>query len=108
MKLMHTDEALCEIIRRSRKIVIKRNYHAVEILAASSCGLLIALLTTINCIPRMAMTTTDNSVYGSLLLGVEKGGYVLVALVAFVLGVMVALLCIKCRRLRDCKREEEE
>ena len=56
----------------------------------------------------MAMTTTDNSVYGSLLLGAEKGGYVLVALVAFVLGVMVALLCIKCRRLRDCKREEEE
>ncbi|MBQ0134292.1 MAG: hypothetical protein KBS46_04090 [Clostridiales bacterium] len=48
--------------------------------------------------PEKLAVTSAGSVYGSFLLSREAGGYVLIALIAFVLGVTVTLLCLHYRK----------
>lgn len=99
------EEEMSEIIRRSKRIILRRNYRAVQTLSAITAVLIVALFGIIRFVP--GKQTGYNSVYGSLLLGSEAGGYVLVAFVAFLLGVFIAVICLKCRKLHDNTEEED-
>ena len=97
--MKYTDEEmLSEILKRSVRVCDERRRRACRYLAGAGAALLIALITAISYIPeRMAGSYTGGSLYGSLMLGREAGGYILAAVIAFALGVVVTLLC---QRLR--------
>lgn len=101
-----TEEELAEIKKRSKRVIYKNNQRSVRILG-SMTGVTFALLCLmIRFIPERTMETTQNSVYGALILGERAGGYVLIAVVAFALGILVTLFVHKHRALSKPESEE--
>lgn len=101
-----TEEALEEIRKRKEKITEKRNRRMMAGMTAAAAVLTAALVALIGLFSGEGMTYSD-SVYGSFLLSREAGGYVLAAVIAFVLGVVVTLLCLKWKKLRREKENSE-
>ena len=93
-----TEEALVEIMRRSDQIMIRRDRRACRRLSGAAGALLTALVLVIALLPETAATAYNGPVYGSFLLSAEAGGYVLAAVIAFALGVVITLLCLKQRQ----------
>ena len=66
--------------------------------------MLMAFLLLVICMmPGSPGSAFTGTVYGSFLLSAESGGYVLAAVVAFVLGIVTTLLCLKIRNKRKAQ-----
>ena len=85
-------------MRLSDQIIIRRDRRACRRLSGAAGALLTALVLVIALLPETAATAYNGSVYGSFLLSAEAGGYVLAAVIAFALGVVITLLCLKQRQ----------
>ena len=93
-----SEEALAEIMQRRDRIVRRRTRRACQALAGAACLLTVVLLVVIGMLPGRSGQASAESVYGSFLLSAEAGGYVLAAVIAFALGVLVTLFCLKRRK----------
>ena len=87
-------EAMNEIMKRGKNESLKRIKRTNMLLSVISCMLFISLVTVIVLVPNVSgdVTYTNETVYGSFLMRPQTGGYVLVALLAFVFGVVVSIL----------------
>ncbi|MBE5925257.1 MAG: hypothetical protein E7271_12510 [Lachnospiraceae bacterium] len=87
----NTDDALSEIKKRGKLIKKKHEQRITKILSATTCLTTFLLLGAFSV---FANTSVDNSqsVYGSFLLFADIGSYVLTAVIAFILGVIVTVL----------------
>lgn len=90
-----TEQALLEIMRRRDRIVVARNRRACGRLSGAVGALFAALVLVIAVFPGRWGTASVSSVYGAFLLSREAGGYVLAAVIAFVLGVAVTMLSLR-------------
>ena len=102
------EEALAEIMRRSDQIKIRKSCRAYKVLSCVSGVLFFVLVFMIALFPKDITATSGGSVYGAFLLSRESGGYVLVAVIAFVLGIAVTLLCLKYTKFTKLKKNYEE
>ena len=93
-----TEEALAEIMRRSEGIVLRRNRRSCRRLSGAAGALFAVLVLVIALLPGRTEAASIGSVYGSFLLSAESGGYVLASVIAFTLGVVVTLLCLKMKK----------
>ena len=91
------DEALSEIRKRGRKIREKRNKRIAGALSTATVISTFMLFVSISVFTGNVVTGTD-SAYGSFLLPTEVLGYVLVAIIAFVLGVIITVIARKNKR----------
>lgn len=101
------DEALSQILRRSERIALRRKRRSCQRLTGICSALLAVLVLGITVMPEKLAVTSAGSVYGSFLRSREAGGYALIALIAFVLGVAVTLLCQHCRKKQEDTRNEQ-
>lgn len=101
-----TEEALTEILRRREQLVSQRNRHTLRVLSGAASIILSALMVAITLLPNGVSSAPAGTVYGSFLLSAEAGGYVLAAVIAFVLGVCVTLLSLRYRRRKTNHKEE--
>ncbi len=93
-----TEEAISEIMRRSRRVSIRRDRRACRKLSGAAGALFAVLVLVIALLPGKVAIEYSSSVYGSFLLSQEAGGYVLAAVIAFVLGVVITLLCLRYKK----------
>jgi len=96
---------MVEIMKRSENLKSKKainNYLIGFSIAIAACLALIILVGA--SIANVKPEVTDNTVsqYGSLVISAPYMGYVVIALLAFILGVLVTLLC---RRIREFKQK---
>ena len=99
-KLKYTDDqALSEIARRSKAIREKKLRQTTTLLSGVSGVLFLVIVTVFAALPKGG-AQADGSVYGSFLLSMEAGGYVLVGVLAFCLGAALTLLCLWINKLR--------
>ena len=103
-----TEEAMCEILHRSEKITNRRNHWQQMALSCTAGVLGIVLIALIAMLPGETAMNLNASTYGALMAGKEKGGYVLIALVAFVLGVTVTLACLRYRKKKSNESDVED
>lgn len=101
------DEALSQILRRSERIALRRKRRSCQRLGGICSALLAVLALGITVMPEKLSVTSAGSVYGSFLLSREAGGYVLIGLIAFVLGVAVTLLCLHYRKNQNKTGDEQ-
>ncbi len=100
-----TQEALAEITRRSDQIRTRRSRCACRFLSGAA-GVLFATLTlVITFITQNAVCAHKSSLYGSFLLSQEAGGYIFTAVIAFLLGIVTTLLCIRIRKTKSGDKE---
>ena len=95
------DEALEEILKRGRKIREKRNKQITGVLSTTTVILTFILFLSISLFTGNVVTGT-HSAYGSFLLPTEVLGYVIVAVIAFVMGVIITVI------VRQYKRKEND
>ena len=94
------EEALSEIKRRSTKIRKEEAKKKEIILSAVSACLMLALVVVIGIFGGAGVVAGAGSAYGSFFISAESGGYVLVAIAAFLVGVIVTVV-IKHRLKRE-------
>ena len=88
-----TEERIARIHERAKELGKERKRRVMRIEAAVSTMLAVCLIATIGFISRSggasAVTASDAGYAGASLVGVEAGGYILVALLAFMLGAII-------------------
>ena len=94
------DEALEEILKRGRKIREKRNKQITGVLSTTTVILTFILFLSISIFTGNIVTET-HSAYGSFLLPTEVLGYVIVAVIAFVTGVIITVIVRKNQKEND-------
>ena len=98
------DSQLNEIVERSDRLKIKKEYtKRIASTAIGSAVCLIIMVAVISMLPgspNMSETGTMSD-YGSMIIMTPSVGYVVVALLAFLLGILVTLLC---KRIYDMKK----
>ena len=98
-----TDEFVSLALRRGAE---KRNRRVCRRLSGTAGVLLAALVLVIGALPGGASASLPGTVYGAFLLSAQAGGVVLAAVLAFLLGVAVTLLCVKRKTNKEnCKEE---
>ena len=86
-----TENALKEIKRRAKVIRQKREKKITDILTMSSFFSLIALIAVISTYSSSKVSGLQTE-YGAFILSAETGGYILAAVLGFVLGVSITLV----------------
>ena len=84
-------EQLDQILFRSEKLRQRKELCALRGLSAAAAALIWVLAVCIGAPGRTGFAKSQ-TVYGSFLLSEETGGYVLVAVLAFAVGIVVAVL----------------
>lgn len=105
-----TDEQLREIMKRADVVKEKRTIRKSLHMRALSVCICAVLLTVVSFyLPQLNSAPQESAMhgYGSLLLAAPYIGYVAVGILAFALGVCVALLCIRLKELREKEREQK-
>ena len=83
------DEALNEIFKRGKEVKYRHDRRVTRLLEASSLVLVFSLIGVLGVFT--GETKGSESFYGALMLSENTGGYLLVAAIAFILGITVAL-----------------
>ena len=103
--MKHTkQEQLDEILLRGEMLRQRKDRNVMRGLSGSVAVLFFALAACISTFGGTGVLNTETD-YGSFLLSAETGGYVLVAVIAFVAGVITAVLI---NRYRRTKQEQME
>ena len=100
-----TEERVKIALRRGEALARSRDRRIGRGLSASA-GVLFAILVLVICmLPGGASASSPGSVYGAFLLSAEAGGYILSAVIAFLLGVAVTLACMARKKSRSDTRK---
>ena len=95
--MIHTnDQMLQEIISRSLKLKKQREKRVIHALAGSSCAL--CMMMAVFLWGEFGNRSSAGSIeeeYGAFLLSPAAGGYILVALIAFVIGIIITIIAYK-------------
>ncbi len=106
-----SDEAMERILRRGREIRSERDRRTTRILGGVSAALFTALIAVLVMMPGKSHAEAGSSVFGAFLLPSEAGGYVIAAVIAFALGIVITILAIRYRNNRrngDKPKEDGE
>ena len=97
------EDQMAEIRRRS---LLYREKKQIRTLSLLTSGLGVLLVAVMMFAPEVSGTVEkSSSVLGSMILGPEAGGYVIVALLAFSLGIMVTIITQKYRKTDEMQNE---
>lgn len=91
------NEALRESLRRASVLKQRRARRKTGALSATTAGLLLAIIGAGWSFAYRGGGTLQETAFGAFLLPSERGAFILVAVAAFVVGVLVTLLCIRSR-----------
>ncbi len=86
-----TDEALREVYKRSDRLIRKRERRIRNVMCALSVFLFTGMIAIIANLAGTPGAEGVQSVYGAFMLSSDAGAYVLVAIIAFMLGIAVTL-----------------
>ncbi|RKM63341.1 hypothetical protein D6856_04255 [Butyrivibrio sp. XB500-5] len=103
---MTGEERLSELHRRMKGLRKKRQSRMINAMGMVSTALFACLFIIIQHLGVGQFGTTTNLYSGSSLLYEEAGGYVLTAIVAFVVGTIVTVICVR-KHNRDKENGEE-
>ena len=99
------EDQMAEIRRRS---LLYREKKQIRVLSLLASGIGVLLMAVLMIAPGVSGTVgISNSHLGATILGPEAGGYVIVALLAFTLGITMSLIAVK-RRGMDTRSGPEE
>ncbi|MCR5268627.1 MAG: hypothetical protein K6E16_08930 [Lachnospiraceae bacterium] len=84
------EEQIAEISRKKSYYTERKRIRNLSFLAAGMAAVLVAALLFV---PNITGTVgTGNTLLGSMILGSETGGYIIVALLAFSLGITITII----------------
>lgn len=97
---------LDEIFRRAEAVRRRQEANRARLLGGATAALALALIVMIGGFAGRGAEVRGTAL-GAFLLGPEAGGYVIVALIAFALGIVLALLAQKHRQTKEHEGKKE-
>lgn len=91
------DETLQETLRRAGEVKQRRYRLRTGLLSGGAMALAAAILSAAVSLAPQSSVCMGETAYGAFLLPGEAGGFILAGVCAFVLGVLVTLLCLRLR-----------
>ncbi|MBP5332405.1 MAG: hypothetical protein J6Y89_11200 [Lachnospiraceae bacterium] len=109
--MKNIDEQFTEIIRRSH--IVKEKKDCTRRIAYNATGAALCLILVISAVilaPKIQADVTESmmSDYGSLIITSPYTGYVIIGILAFMLGVFLTLLCKRILELKSLDKPEGE
>ena len=104
MKYTDEDIAFEEVLKRGNQVKKKHEQRVMRVLSATTAVLAVALLGVISFYGGVGVERSETD-YGSFFLPAEAGGYVIAALIAFVLGVVITFFILHCRRKGETEND---
>ena len=101
--MRNTDDQLREIMKRADHVIERKDAQKTAIsYAVSSFACFVLMIVTSLYIPGISSSNSfeTHEQYGSLLMNTAYMGFVVIGVLAFILGVFVTLLCIQIRKIR--------
>lgn len=95
------EQSLHELSARSRRLRRKRKRESLGALSAASLVLFAALIVSVRTVAGRLGPGAESSVLGAFVLPNAAGGYILAGVIAFVLGVIITLVCIRYKTKSD-------
>ncbi len=108
--MRNTDQQLKNILERSENIRKRHENNRKTALYSIGIGLCMILVAmTVVFAPSVieGAVQTEDMRYGSLILSAGHMGYVIIALLAFILGILITLLCFHLNEIRKIKDTEK-
>lgn len=99
------DEQLSEVLKRTEIIKGKtqlKKHILTEVVTSVMCFAFI-VLSVVN-MPASGATADDETRYGSLILSSRNMGFIVVGVLAFIIGVCVTLLCLNWKKYNSYKK----
>ena len=94
------EQMIAEILKRGEKIRRNKEKRSIKILSGEFFLIAAALVFTIVLAARSIPSAASESQFGAFMLNAEVGGYIAVAVIAFLAGVVLAVLISKKRNNR--------
>lgn len=101
--MRNTDDQLREIMKRADHVIERKDAQKTAIsYAVSSFACFVLMIVTSLYIPGISSSgvVKTHEQYGSLLMNTAYMGFVVIGVLAFILGVFVTLLCMQIRKIR--------
>ncbi|MCR4727922.1 MAG: hypothetical protein K5796_04645 [Lachnospiraceae bacterium] len=109
--MLNTDEQLKTIMDRAKVIKKKHDVKvtiAVEAVSSALCLIVLAAVTVLLPGFDAGSTAATQVRYGSLILRSSYIGYVVIGALAFILGILITLLCTQVRKLKLAEELKED
>ena len=103
-----TDEQLRLLKSRAAALRQKRQRRARLGVTAAACLALVAALSSLLSLEGGTVLMQGDAAFGSMILLSPRLGTIVVAILAFALGVGVTLLCVGCRKQRGEKENDRD
>ena len=94
-------ESLRQVLSRRDQLKRKRERRRLALCSLSLCVLLVVLTLSVASTPIAAQSGGNEAAMGSFLLEAQTGGIIAAVVLAFLLGVLITLLCIRKNRTRE-------
>ena len=98
-----TSESLEQVLSRREQLKKKRDRRRLGWYSLSVCAILLVLTLTVASMPLTAQDAPGAESMGSFMLEAKTGGIVAAVVLAFLLGVIITLLCIRQKRNKPQK-----
>lgn len=98
-------EALEQVLKRRDHLRKKREQRRLACFSLSLCAILLVLTLTVSSTPVALRDGAETAAMGSFLLEPRTGGFFAAVVLAFLLGVLITLLCIR-KKMNGGKTEE--
>ena len=102
------DEAFASVLEKGKELKSNRARRKRQLLSGCSCVLFALLAAALILLPDKSVLSPPGTVYGSFLLSLEAGGYILVGVLAFAFGVSLTLLCLHVRKSKNEKQSADK
>ena len=96
-----TNESLQQVLERSERVRRKRERRRLTVYSLSVCAILLTLTLALSSAPLALPDGDAGSALGSFLLKPETGGIIAAIVLAFALGILVTLFCIRQKRTNN-------
>ncbi len=103
-----SSEALTQVLVRRDRLRKKRDQRQLSLLSLSLFAVLLVLSLTVTSAPLPPQEGGDGAVMGSFLLEARTGGFVAAVVLAFLLGVLITLLCIRKHQQKGNKIDPQD
>ena len=102
-----SNEALSMIFEKSKEIRARRERRRAVVLGAATSVLAVLLIATVILLKGQTVSEATESHLGAFLLPSEAGGYVIAGVLAFILGILVTTIVLRCSEKRKERKKDQ-
>lgn len=105
---MEIKETREEILKRAKEYRIRQQKRILGLLEAAGVLVAALILGVVKYLPGSHLYDTEGNNYGTLAFGAELGGYILIGILCFLMGMILTLIIVRRRSMEQEENKEKK